>query len=1023
MQRIVSWSLSHRFLVLFGAALVAAVGVHSLLKLPIDAVPDITPNQVLVLTRSPALTPLEVEQMLTFPVETAMSGLPGIEKIQSLSKAGLSYVALYFKEDMDPYFCRRLVMERLSTAQAAIGPNQPAPEMGPITTGLGEIYMFRVEGPGRSLMELRTLLDWDIAPRLRATPGIVEVNSHGGELKTYEVQVDNDKLAAYHTPLGRVIEALERNNANAGGAYLERVEQQALVRGEALITSLADIENIVVGHSPAGTPILVRHVARVRFAPMVRQGLASANGKGETVIGVAMMLVGENSRVVVERVKQRLAEIQRTLPPGVRIVPFYDRTDLVRRTIHTASWNLIEGGLLVVAVLLLLLGSWRGGLLVALAIPLSMLAAFTGMLKAGVSGNLMSLGAIDFGLIVDGSVVMMDNLLRHLSRRQAGESALEVARDAASEMARPVFFGVAIIFLVYVPILALSGVEGKMFTPMALTVLFAVGASLVVALTVMPTLGWLAFRRRAAEKAPWLMRHIEAAYTPLLGRAMRFPVATIIIAAVVFVSSLGVAPFLGAEFLPRLDEGAVLVMMYRVPGISLAEALHGNQIVERTLKQFPEVDQVVCRTGRPEVAVDPMAIDQSDVFVMLKPPGEWRTGRTKEQLVEAMHNALAQEAPGAAYGFLQPIEMRMRELMESGVRSDVGIKLSGDDMEVLNAEARRIARVVEKIRGASDVRVERTAGLPYLRVRVRREAIARHGLDARAVLDTIESIGGKVVGQVVEANRRFALQVRFDEGQRATPEAVRALKVGDDDGHFVPIGQLADVWEEDGPAQISRENGRRRVSIEVNVRGRDLAGFVAEARRAIAREVALPAGYALDWGGQFEQLESASLRLALTVPLALLLILVLLYLNFHALRPAALIFLNVPLAATGGIFALAVRGLPFSISAGVGFIALFGIAVLNGIVLLSAVERLRESGLDAEQAVGQGTLSRLRPVVTTALVASLGFLPMALARGAGAELQRPLATVVIGGLITSTLLTLLVLPALYVWLERRRARA
>ncbi len=1020
MEKLVSWALSNRFIVFLAAIVVAGVGLYSLRRLPIDAVPDITPNQVLVLTRAPSLSPIEVEKFLTFPVETAMSGLPGIEKIQSVSKFGLSYVAVYFKENQDPYFCRRLVMERLPQAREAIVPGMGTPEMGPITTGLGEIYMFKVSGPGRSLMELRSILDWEIAPKLRSTPGIVEVNTHGGELKTYEVQVDNDKLTGYHITLGRVLEALERNNANAGGAYLERVEQQSLIRGEALITSLEDIENIVVGASPSGTPILIRNVAQVQFAPMVRQGFASQDGQGEVVLGIAMMLLGENSRVVVDNVKTRLAEIEKTLPEGVRIEPFYDRTDLVRRTIHTVSRNLVEGGLLVVAVLLLLLGSFRGGLIVSLAIPLSMLVAFTGMVRAGISGNLMSLGAIDFGLIVDGSVVMMENILRRLSHRRDGEDALDVVRHAGQEVARPVFFGVLIIFLVYVPILTLSGVEGKMFHPMAVTVLFAVGASLVIALTLMPVLGWYAFRRGASEKATWLMRRIAAVYQPLLRRALRFPLATACAAALVFALSLGVAPFLGAEFLPRLDEGAILVMMYRVPGISLHESLHGNEIVETVLKEFPEVDKVVCRTGRPEVAVDPMAIDQSDVYVMLKPPQEWPTRRTKDELVTAMKTALERSAPGAAYSFMQPIEMRMQELMEAGVRSDIAVKLYGEDLETLREKAGQIARVVETVPGAADVRAERVAGLPYLRVRVRREAIARHGLDAGDVLDTVESIGGKVVGQVVEGNRRFALQVRVDPGQRASVEAIRNLKVGDKEGHFIPLAQLAEVWEEEGPAQISRENVQRRISVEVNVRGRDLAGFVAEARRAVERKVKVPPGYALEWGGKFEQLESASKRLAVTIPIAMLTIFVLLYFHFHSARSAALIFLNVPLAATGGILALALRGMPFSISAGVGFIALFGIAVLNGIVLLTHITQLRAAGEALERAVEDGAKTRLRPVLMTALVASLGFLPMALSTGAGAEVQRPLATVVIGGLVTSTLLTLLVLPAVYLRLEGRR---
>jgi len=1023
MQRVVAWALAWRGLVLVAALLVAGFGLYSLDQLPIDAVPDITPNQVLVLTRAPSLSPVEVEKFLTYPVEAAMSGLPGIERIQSVSKYGISYVAVLFHEGLDQYFCRRLVMERLPQAKEAIPAGLGTPEMGPITTGLGEVYMFKVTGRGYSLMELRSVLDWEIAPKLRSVPGLVEVNSHGGELKTYEVQVDSDKMMAYHIPLRRIIEALERNNANAGGASLEREEQQSLIRGEALITSLPDIENIVVGASATGTPILVRNLARVRFAPMVRQGFATQDGQGEIVMGITMMLIGENSRAVVGRVKQRLVEIQRSLPAGVRIEPLYDRTELVRRTIGTVTTNLVEGGALVVAVLLLLLGSFKGGFIVSLAIPLSMLVAFTGMVWAGISGNLMSLGAIDFGLIVDGSVVMVENILRRLRQRNPQESPLEAVRTAAQEVARPIFFGVAIIFLVYVPILSLSGVEGKMFRPMAMTVLFALGASLVIALGLMPVLSWLGFRKRAVGAETWLMRRLSAAYRPALGRALRFPRATFALAALIFGLSLGIVPFLGAEFIPTLDEGSILVMMYRVPGISLTESLHGNAIIESVLRQFPEVDRVFSRTGRAEVAVDPMAIDQSDVFVFLKPPSEWPRRRTKDELVGAMKQALEREAPGAGYSFLQPIQMRMQELMEAGVRSDIAIKLFGDDLKVLRETAEQIAGVVEHVPGAADVRAERVAGLPYLRIRVRREAIARHGLDASDVLHTVEAIGGKVVGQVFEGNRRFALQVRFEAGQRATTEAIKNLKVGDNEGHFIPLGQLAQVVEEEGPAQISREDVERRISVEVNVRGRDLAGFVGEAQRVVQQKVRVPPGYWIEWGGKFEQLESASRRLAITIPAALLLIFVLLYLNFRRPLPAALIFLNIPLAATGGIVALWVRGMPFSISAGVGFIALFGVAVLNGVVLLTYITQLRQGGLGLEAAVAQGAITRLRPVLMTALVASLGFLPMALSRSAGAEVQRPLATVVIGGLMTSTLLTLLVLPAVYLWVERRQEQS
>ena len=1023
MNRLIALALEYRLLVLFAAVVVIVAGAIALQQLPIDAVPDITPNQVLVLAQAPGLSPLEVEQFLSYPVEFSMSGLPGVTRVQSVSKNGLSYVAIYFRDDVDIYFARRLVLERLPELREAIPEHMAVPEMGPISTGLGEIYQFKVAGSDHSLMELRSILDWEIAPKLRTVPGVIEVNSHGGQLKTYEVQLDSDKLMAYRIPLSKVLEALDRNNANVGGAYLERAEQQSLIRGEALITSLSDIEQIVVSVSPSGTPITMSNIARVQFAPMVRQGFATQDGKGEIVLGVAMMLMGENSRTVVDRVKSRLDEIQKFMPKGVSIEPFYDRTDLVRRTIATVRKNLIEGGLLVIAVLLLLLGSFKGGLVVSMAIPLSMLVAFAGMVRAGISGNLMSLGAIDFGLIVDGSVVMVENILRRMREADSHEPAMDVVRRAGQEVARPIFFGVAIIVLVYVPILTLGGIEGKMFKPMATTVLFALAASLVIAMVLMPVLSWYAFRntsRGTGEKDTWIMRKIHAAYTPTLRGAVRFPKVTAIAAVLVFAVSLAAIPSLGTEFLPNLDEGSMVIMMFRLPGISIEESQHGNEIIESVLRHFPEVQTVVSRTGRPEVATDPMAIDQSDVYIMLKPTSEWPTPKTKENLVAEMQARLQEEAPGAVYSFSQPIQMRMQELMEAGLRSDIAVKVFGDDISILGDKASEIATVLEDVPGSADVRSERVAGLPYLRIRIRRDAIARHGLNASDVLDTVEAIGGKIVGQVTEGNRRFALQVRFEERQRSSVDAIRNLKVGDADGHFIPIAQLADVIEEEGPAQISRENGQRRVSVELNVRGRDLGGFVAEAREQVERRVKLPEGYSVEWGGQFEQLESASRRLFIAVPLALMTIFVLLYLNFNAVTPAGLIFLNVPLAATGGILALLFRGLPFSISAGVGFIALFGVAVLNGVVLLTYISQLRQEGLPVEEAVREGANTRLRPVLMTALVASLGFIPMALSTGAGAEVQRPLATVVIGGLITSTALTLLVLPSLYCWLLRER---
>jgi cobalt-zinc-cadmium resistance protein CzcA len=1019
---LISFALRHRFLVLVATLAFCAAGVYSIRRLPIDAVPDITPNQVVVLTNAPGLSPVEVEQYLTFPVETSMTGLPGITSIQSVSINGLSYVAVYFEDGLDVYFCRRLVMERLAEARERIPGHLGVPEMGPIATGLGEIFQFKVTGPGRSLMELRTILDWEIAPKLRTVPGVVEVNSHGGELRTYEVELDNHKLAAYGITLRKILSALDENNASAGGAYLERFEQQALIRGEALISSLSDIENIVLGVSPSGTPILIRNVADVRFAPMVRQGFATEGGKGEIVVGVAMMLIGENAADVAGRVRDRIASLGPYLPPGVKIVPLYDRTDLVHRTIRTVGLNLTEGGLLVVGVLLVMLGTLRGSLVIAAAIPLSMMVAFTGMLSAGISGNLMSLGAIDFGLIVDGSVVMIENILRRLGYKPAGDR-LEAIRHAAVEVARPIFFGVLIIFLVYVPVLLLGGIEGKMFKPMASTVLFAVAGSLAVALVVMPVLASLVFRKPVADRPAWLVRQSARLYAPLLRGAIRRPGRTAAVALVAVVLSVWGASYLGAEFIPRLDEGSLLIQMYRLPGISITESLHGNEIIEKVLLSFPEVKNVYSRTGRAEVAVDPMAIDQSDVYIFLHPPARWPPPRTREELVEDMRRKLRERAPGAVYSFSQPIQMRTQEMMESGVRADVAVKIFGDDMDVLREKAAEVARVLERVPGSADVRAERVAGMPYIRVKVRRESIARHGLNAADVLATVETIGGKVAGEVVEGNRRVPLQVRLHDPDRTNIDAIRQLKVGDDEGHFIPLDQLADIVEEEGPAQISRENARRRVNVEANVRGRDLAGFVAEARAAVARAVPMPEGYSLEWGGQFEQLTSASRRLAVAVPLALATIYSLLYIHFQSFRLAALILLNVPVAASGGIFALLARGMPFSVSAGVGFIALFGIAVLNGVVLLSYVRQLGAGPAEVERSVFEGAMTRLRPVLSTALVASLGFLPMALSHGAGAEVQRPLATVVIGGLATSTVLTLLVLPSFYVWLEKRRAVA
>jgi cobalt-zinc-cadmium resistance protein CzcA len=1021
MHRLIDLSLRNKFLVLILTTVLVGVGLNAMLRLPIDAVPDVTPNQVLVLTQAPGLSPVEVERFITFPVETAMSGLPGITDIRSISRFGLSSVYIYFEEGMDLYFVRRLVMERLPEAREAIPEGLGTPSMGPISTGLGEIYQFEVHGTGKSLMDLRSILEWDIAFRLRSVPGVVEVNSYGGEMKTYEVQIDPDKLVSYKIPLDTVFEALERNNANAGGAYIERAQEQYVIRGEGLVEQVRDIDNIVVGAGEEGTPVYIRNLGQTVFAPLVRQGAVTRDGEGETVTGVVMMLMGENSRVVAGRVRDALEDITRSLPEGVTIDTYYDRTQLVQKTISTVRTNLIEGGILVIAVLLLLLGNVRGGLIVAAAIPLSMLFAFTGMVQAGLSGNLMSLGAIDFGLIVDGSVVMIENIVRRLGEAKGSTSREEVVREAGKEVARPIFFAVLIIIIVYLPILTLQGVEGKMFRPMALTVVFALIGSLILALTLMPVLAALAFRKHTEEREPRIVHWLKDRYRPILTWTLGHPRLTGGGAAGIFVLSLGLVPFMGSEFIPRLDEGAIAVQAWRLPSVALTESVKSTTMIEKALKKFPEVVTVVSRTGVAEIPTDPMGIETSDIYVILKDHSEWTTASNREGLIEKFNEALEAEVPGNVFSYSQPIELRVQELI-AGVRSDVAITVFGEDLDQLRRVGTEIVGVVSRISGAADVKLEQTAGLPYLRLRIRRDEIARYGINASQVLDAVRTMGGRPVGEVLEGQRRFLMQVRFTGDHRSNAEAIGNIKIADARGRMIPLSQLADIVLEDGPAQISRENIHRKISIEANVRGRDLGGFIADVQEAVGGRVRLPEGYYIEYGGQFENLQRASQRLALVVPLALFLIFVLLYTTFNAVKPAILIYFNIPIAATGGIVALFLRGMPFSISAGVGFIALFGVAVLNGVVMVSYFRELRDRGFSVDDTVRQGAELRLRPVLMTALVAGLGFVPMALSTSAGAEVQRPLATVVIGGLVTSTALTLLVLPALYRWFEHESSQ-
>ncbi len=1035
-RRLIDFSLDHRLVVVSLWALLVIWGLHSAANLPIDAVPDITTIQVQVLTDSPGFAPEEVEQFVTFPVETAMSGLPKLDEVRSLTKFGLSVVTIVFEEGTDIYWARQQVSERLAEARESIPEGYGEPSLAPITTGLGEIYHFEVAGTPRcsdtqtatsrpdregcwSLMELRSILDWMVAPQLRSVPGVVEVNVFGGEVKTFQATLDPDRLVAHGLGVAEIEEAIRDNHLNTGGGYIPFGGEQYVIRGEALIESLEDLARIVVASDDAA-PVYLEDVAELELAPLLRQGAVTRDGEREAVAGIVLMLLGENSRTVAERVDARMAEIERSLPDGVTINTYYDRSDLVRRTLTTVATNLFEGGLLVVVVLLLLIGSLRAGLLVASVIPLSMLVAFSAMRWTGVSGNLMSLGAIDFGLIVDAAVVVVDSVLRTLRARrdETDVSDLEKVRAAVHRVARPVVFGVSIIILVYGPILTLRGIEGKMFRPMALTVGFALAASLICALTLIPVLAsWLLPGARFRE--PLLYRWCRRLYQPVLERALAHRRLTLGLAIVLFGASLALIPFLGAEFIPTLDEGTIAMHIQRLPSISLETSNEVSLMAERAiLDAFPnEVETIISRTGRPEVALDPMGVEVGDTFVMLHPKRQWRFA-TKEQLVDAIHDTLETQVPGAKFAFTQPIELRFAELI-GGVRSDVAIHLYGSDLDLLREKAEEIEAAVRNVPGAADVAAEQVQGLPRLRVVIDREAIARVGVSAAEVFRTLEALGGIQVGTVLEENMRFPIQIRFPEALRSDPRILADLRVAvppaslGERPRMIPLDQLASIEVAEGPAQINRHSVSRRIAIEANVRGRDLASFVADAQRAVNDSVTLPDGWHLSWGGQYENLQAASRRLSLVVPMVLLLIFVLLYSAFGSGRLASLVFLNVPLALSGGLLALAVRGYPFSISAAVGFVALFGIAVLNGVVLLETISELRRAGHSPVEAAREGAHVRLRAVIMTASTDIIGFLPMALATSAGAEVQRPLATVVVGGLLTATLLTLVVLPVVY----------
>ncbi len=1010
LNALIEISLRYRGVVLLAAAILVAAGLVSFKHLPFDAYPDTTPVQVAVNTVAPALSPLEVERQITFPIEQAVSGMPGLTEVRSISKFGFSQITALFEDGTDVYLARQVVGERLGAVELPEGVGRPS--LGPVSTGLGEVFQYIVESDTLSPRELRTLHHWVVRPQMLQVPGVAEINTWGGFEKQLHVIFDPDLLIKHGLTLDDVATALRRNNANVGGGMLERGGSAQIVQGVGLAEGVRDLERIVVA-AHHGVPIHISDVARVELGHEIRLGAATAEGKGEAVLGLGFMLMGENSREITRRLEARLAEVKASLPKEVSLTPVYSRTKLVDQVLLTVRNNLLEGALLVIAILFVFLGSFRAGLIVALAIPLSMLFAFNAMLRFGIAGSLMSLGAIDFGLVVDSSVIMVENAARRVATDKTGRSVLEVVRDAAVEVRRPTLFGELIIAIVYLPILALEGVEGKLFRPMALTVIFALAGSMILSLTLMPALASLVLKRGGGHGDGLLMRVLKGAYRPVLAFALSWRKLVLVLAVVVLGGAIYVGSNLGSVFVPRLLEQAMAINLVRLTGVSLEESTrHGTQVEKLLLKEFPdEIEHIWTRTGTAEVATDPMGLELSDVFLTLTPREEWRRGRTQDELMAEIDEVL-EGMPGMRSSITQPIEMRMNEMV-AGIRADVGIKLFGDDFEILRAKAQEIRAAIARIPGAADVAVEQITGQPILRVEVDREAVARFGIAVEEVLELVETVGTRRVGEVVEGQMRFDLVLRLDERFREDRRRIEQLLVSAPDGQRVPLGRLSRITVEQGPSTITREWARRRITVQANVRDRDVGSFLSDVRAAVAG-VDLPTGYFVRYGGQFEHLERARERLAVVVPIALLLIFSLLYITFGYARDALLVFTGVPFAAVGGVAALWLGQMPFSISAGVGFIAVSGVSVLGQLVLVSRARQLMDAGRSLADATREAAVTRLRPVLMTGLVAALGFVPMALNTGVGAEVQRPLATVVIGGVVTSMLATLIVLPALYV---------
>ncbi|QBF28193.1 CusA/CzcA family heavy metal efflux RND transporter [Pseudomonas tructae] len=1039
-ERLIQFAIEQRLMVLLAVLLMAGLGVASYQKLPIDAVPDITNVQVQINTQAAGFSPLETEQRITFAIETAMAGLPGLEQTRSLSRSGLSQVTVIFQEGTDLFFARQLVNERLQQAREQL-PEGVEAAMGPISTGLGEIFLWTVEaaddarkadGSPYTPTDLREIQDWIIKPQLRNVRGVAEINTIGGFAKQYQIAPDPKRLASYKLTLNDLLTALERNNANVGAGYIERRGEQLLIRAPGQLAGIDDIANIVLANVD-GTPIRVRNVAEVGIGRELRSGAATENGR-EVVLGTVFMLIGENSRTVSQAVAQKLLEINRSLPEGVSAVTVYDRTNLVDKAIATVKKNLIEGAILVIVILFLFLGNIRAALITAMVIPLSMLFTFTGMFSNKVSANLMSLGALDFGIIVDGAVVIVENAIRRLAHAQQHHGRLLTRSErlhevfnAAREARRPLIFGQLIIMVVYLPIFALSGVEGKMFHPMAFTVVIALLGAMLLSVTFVPAAIALFVTGKVKEDENLLMRSAKRGYAPLLKWVMSHRPLAFALAAITVLLSGVLASRMGSEFVPSLSEGDFALQALRVPGTSLSQSVQMQQRLEQSvLSQVPEVERMFGRTGTAEIASDPMPPNISDSYVMLKPQEQWPDpGKSREQLIADIQRASAR-VPGSNYELSQPIQLRFNELI-SGVRSDVAVKVFGDDMAVLNSTATKIASTLQAVPGASEVKVEQTSGLPVLTIEVDRDKAARYGLNVGDVQDTIAvAVGGRQAGTLYQGDRRFDMVVRLSDDLRTDIEGLSQLLVpvpasaaGNGQIGFITLADVARLDLVQGPNQVSREDGKRLVVVSANVRGRDIGSFVEEAGQRIDSQVSIPAGYWIRWGGQFEQLQSAAQRLKVVVPVALLLVFGLLFMMFNNLKDGLLVFTGIPFALTGGVVALWLRDIPLSISAGVGFIALSGVAVLNGLVMIAFIRGLREQGRSLQLAVDEGALTRLRPVLMTALVASLGFIPMALATGTGAEVQRPLATVVIGGILSSTALTLLVLPALYYWAHRK----